>query len=55
MSDTVDGMYLDIADSDGFGEDHCEFVGGNELKAVINATNAMFSPATQGKQRVNRM
>ena len=27
MSDTLDGPFLDVADSHGGGKDHCEFVG----------------------------
>ncbi|XP_013412845.1 uncharacterized protein LOC106175409 [Lingula anatina] len=52
MSDGLSEEFLNIADSNGHGQDHCEFVGGNERDANL-PSHFWSSPSARGFYRSN--
>ncbi|XP_070538772.1 uncharacterized protein [Ptychodera flava] len=52
LSDDLDGVFLNVADSNGHGQDHCEFLGGTEESSNID-NDFWDSPSTYGYYRSN--
>ncbi|XP_070549180.1 uncharacterized protein [Ptychodera flava] len=50
LSDDLDGVFLNVADSSGHGQDHCEFLGGTEESNNID-NDFWDSPLTRGYYR----
>lgn len=49
LSDNIYGMFYNIADGTGSGEDHCELVGGTTSTAIVSADYKQ-SPGIKGNQ-----
>jgi len=52
LSDDLDGTFLNIGDSSGHGQDHCEFIGGDRPATNID-NNFWNSPSNRGYYRSN--
>lgn len=50
LSDDIYGMFYNIADGSGSGDDHCELVGGNSSTAIVSADYRQ-SPGIKGYYR----
>ena len=50
LSEVLDGTFLNIADKSGYGQDHCQFVGGTQKSTGIKVGNLTWgTPSGNGK------
>lgn len=50
LSDDIHGMFYNIADGSGSGDDHCELIGGTASTAIVS-NDYKQSPNIQGNQK----